>query len=450
MKTDSTTPKTNSSNVGGLVRKFGKVLHFRAEDRKLKSKNGFDSQPSDDPHIDQDSAIDEKESSIAVEKHREAVAMVLLVAKLFASVSAVKAAYAKLQVAQSPYDPETIQSADETVVSELKNLSELKQSYLKQQHIDDDDNQESLLEAEERENRCLVKTYEILKSKLELEVAQKDSEAALLRDQLRESEKRVRSIEKRMSGRRPFDDDLIVIPHFSALNPCHFLSMVRHTVRSVQTFTQSLVEHMESAGWDLVAVARSIEPCAAGGSNKTRKDWKRHVFESYVCRMMFADFQNRDSSSWDRERFFEEFAAFASPSSDVLRAVKPGSAFGRFCREKYASTMHSKMEMAFFGNLDHRATINSGTGFPGTRFFGVFAEMARRVWALHCLAFAFEPAVKVFQAPRGARFTEVYMESVDDGGGAATVGFTVVPGFMVGKMVIQCKVYLSDLKANGR
>jgi hypothetical protein len=87
-----------------------------------------------------------------------------------------------------------------------------------------------------------------------------------------------------------------------------------------------------------------------------------------------------------------------------------------------------------------------------------FAEMARRVWLLHCLFFAFdggdeEDGASIFQVRTGARFAEVYMESVNDGrtdsdafSTAAedrAVGFTVVPGFRVGRTVIQCRVYLS-------
>ena len=56
-----------------------------------------------------------------------------VLAKLFAGVSSVKSAYAELQLAQTPYDAAGIQSADETVVAELKSLSELKRCYLKKQ-----------------------------------------------------------------------------------------------------------------------------------------------------------------------------------------------------------------------------------------------------------------------------------------------------------------------------
>jgi len=54
-----------------------------------------------------------------------------LLATLFAGVSAVKAAYAQLQLAQFPYDAEAIQSADAAVVAELTRLSDTKRRYLR-------------------------------------------------------------------------------------------------------------------------------------------------------------------------------------------------------------------------------------------------------------------------------------------------------------------------------
>lgn len=83
---------------------------------------------------------------------------------------------------------------------------------------------------------------------------------------------------------------------------------------------------------------------------------------------------------------------------------------------------------------------------PETVFFSSFAEMAKRVYLLHCLAFAFDPSkASVFQIRKGSRFSEVYMESVNEEPvkSSPEVSFTVVPGFKMGKTVIQCQVYLT-------
>ncbi|KAJ0882194.1 putative protein gravitropic in the light 1 [Helianthus annuus] len=85
------------------------------------------------------------------------------IAKLFATISSVKAAYAQLQVAQSPYNPEAIQHADQILVSELKRLSEYKQLFLKN-HLDDDDvnsPETTQLLAEIQEQKNLVQMYDI-------------------------------------------------------------------------------------------------------------------------------------------------------------------------------------------------------------------------------------------------------------------------------------------------
>ena len=75
----------------------------------------------------------------------------------------------------------------------------------------------------------------------------------------------------------------------------------------------------------------------------------------------------------------------------------------------------------------------------------------KRVWLLHCLAFSYEPQASIFQVGKGCRFSDVYMESVNDEiflysevESDPQVAFTVVPGFRIGKTVLQCQVYLSQ------
>ncbi|KAK4421138.1 hypothetical protein Salat_2064300 [Sesamum alatum] len=88
----------------------------------------------------------------------------LCLRKLFATVSAVKAAYAELQMAQFPYNDEAVQSADQAVVDELKALSELKRRFLKNQ-IDSSPPHVTLMLAEIQEQQSLMKTYEITMKK---------------------------------------------------------------------------------------------------------------------------------------------------------------------------------------------------------------------------------------------------------------------------------------------
>ncbi|OEL25517.1 hypothetical protein BAE44_0013467 [Dichanthelium oligosanthes] len=320
-----------------------------------------------------------------------------LLATLFAGVSAVKAAYAQLQLAQFPYDAEAIQSADAAVASLTAELRA-----------------ERALEARLHPGRTLASL-----------------------------------------------DDL----HLSGLNPTHYLTALRHTVKSIRSFAKSMLNSMQSAGWDLAAAAAAVHP----GVPLQRPGDTRFVFESYVAMKMFANFHRRDFNFsflderefYDRRRFFEEFTELkAEPASAFLDVRNPRwGGFGKFLRAKYLSLVHARMETAFFGRLEQRGIVSAGPGFPESSWFAEFAEMARRVWLLHCLFFAFdggaeEDGASIFQVRTGARFSEVYMESVSDGRAAddaaaaavaddRVVGFTVLPGFRVGRTLIQCRVYLT-------
>ncbi|KAM1758761.1 hypothetical protein ACFX11_007855 [Malus domestica] len=150
-----------------------------------------------------------------------------------------------------------------------------------------------------------------------------------------------------------------------------------------------------------------------------------------------------------QQLFFVRFTELKSMKPKEYLAQNPRSAFAKFCRVKYLRLVHPKMETSFFGNLNQRNLINAGE-FPSSNFFTSFAEMAKRVWLLHCLAFSFNPEAAIFQVSKGCRFSEVYMESLADEAFLSTtsepqVGFTVVPGFRLGKSVIQCQVYLTRL-----
>ena len=389
-----------------------------------------------------------------------------LLANLFAGVSAVKAAYAQLQLAQFPYDAEAIQSADAAVVAELTRLSDTKRRYLRDPaaaargaaaagH--------TALAAHAEEQRHLLKTYQITARKLESDLRARDAEADRARSSLTAELRAERALEARLHPGRTLAslDEL----HLSGLNPTHFLTALRHTVKSIRSFARSMLNSMQSAGWDLGAAAAAVHP----GVPLRRAGDTKFVFESYVAMKMFANFHRRDFNFsflderefYDRRRFFEEFTELkAEPASAFLDVRNPRwSGFGKFLRAKYLSLVHARMETAFFGRLEQRGIVSAGPGFPESSWFADFAEMARRVWLLHCLFFAFdggaeEDGASIFQVRTGARFSEVYMESVSDGragddaGAAAAaedrvVGFTVLPGFRVGRTLIQCRVYLS-------
>ncbi|KAL5202860.1 hypothetical protein ABZP36_013812 [Zizania latifolia] len=399
----------------------------------------------------------------------DAAAAHAFVASLFAGVSAVKAAYAQLQLAQHPYDAEAIQSADAALVAELTKLSEQKRRYAGDPvgAANDAAAGPAVLAAHADEQRHLLRTYEITKRKLETELQARDAEAELARAALADELRAARALEERVHPGRTLAalDDL----HLSGLNATHFLTALRHTVKSIRSFSKSMLDKMWRAGWDPAAAAAAVHP----GVPLRHPGDEKFAFESFVALKMFANFHRRDfgfcslqdRNSYDRRHFFEEFAELkTAPAAAFLDARNSRwGALGEFLRDRYLSLVHERMEVAFFGRPDQRRTLTAGAAFPETAWFAEFAEMARRVWLLHCLFFAFDggaggpdDGASIFQARAGTRFSEMYMESVsvsdvdvDDGGtslapaGDRVVGFTVVPGFKVGWTVMQCRVYLS-------
>lgn len=442
-----------------LARSFAKVLHLRVATGVAPVEGIQKVKAQESSKNDQDTGSWSQSRSFEDndEKLRNTAELEAHLAQLFASVSSIKAAYAQLQYAQSPYDSNGIQSADQIVVSELKNLSELKRRYVKKQFDPSPDG--TLCLAEIQEQKSLLKTYELMRKKLECQMKLKDSEITFLREKLVDCHKQNKLLEKRLnpSGHLSVLDNL----HLSGISPSHFITVLQHTVKSIRSFVKLMITEMESSGWDISAAAAAIQP----GVVFSKATHKCLAFESFVCREMFDSFhipnfslpneslpeQNHRQQNHRHWLFFERFIELKSARSKEYLAQKPKSTFGKFCRAKYLKLVHPTMESSFFGNLSQRNLINSGD-FPHTPFFTSFSEMAKRVWLLHCLAFSFNPEASIFQVNKGCFFSEVYMESVIDEPSPSPladntypqVAFTVVPGFRIGKTVIQCQVYLSQ------
>ncbi|KAL1216106.1 Protein GRAVITROPIC IN THE LIGHT 1 [Cardamine amara subsp. amara] len=441
------------ASKGKLRRKFAKVLNIHkltgvAPEEEMK-KIKFDSKNAN---------LSESFYKLE-EEYERSLALEALLAKLFATVSSIKAAYAQLQYSQSPYDSIGIQKADNLVVAELKTLSELKQCFLKKQV--DPNPERTLVLAEIQELRSLLKTYEIMGKKLESQYKLKDSEIIFLREKLEESTKQNKLIEKRLNQSGQLCNPLDNL-HLSALNPTHFITYLHHTVKSTRGFVKLMIEQMKLAGWDISSAANSIQP----GVFYYKQDHKCFTFEHFVSNVMFEAFhlpyfstssdsrsyKNKKQSKAEKEMFFERFKELRSMKSKDYLTARPKSRFARFCRAKYLQLIHPKMEQAFFGHLHLRNQVSVGE-FPETSLCSGFLEMAKRIWLLHCLAFSFESQAEIFRVPKGCRFSEVYMKSVAEEAflpapesspeSEPRVAFTVVPGFRIGKTSIQCEVYLS-------
>ncbi|KOM49409.1 hypothetical protein LR48_Vigan08g023600 [Vigna angularis] len=441
---ESVKPSAVTPNKNKLARTFAKVLHVRAVTGiapvdGLKNVKGDADLQNEGNIIKEDEELQERKATEA------------LLAKAFASISTVKASYAQLQHAQSPYDPDVIQAADELIVSEFKTLSELKKCFFKKQFDPSPDR--AILQAKLKELESVNKTFEITGEKLESQARLKESEIIFLQEKLEEATKQSRSIEKRLnqSGSLSVLDNL----HISGLSPSHFVTVLRHTVRSIRNFVKLLVNEMRSADWDIDA---SVNAIIEQNVVYWKEDHKCFAIESFVCREMFDSFNFPNFSLPNeslpdknkRQLFFGRFNELKPVKAMEFLSGKPRSPFAKFCRIKFLRLVHPKMEASFFGNVNQRNMLNGGE-FPDTNFFTSFAEMAKRVWLLHCLAFSFEPQASIFQVEKGCRLSDVYMESVSENDeemaveSEPRVAFTVVPGFRIGKTLIQCQVYLSQV-----
>ncbi|KAK1431036.1 hypothetical protein QVD17_14235 [Tagetes erecta] len=444
----------HSSNKSRWARTFAKVMHIQAVtglDKFQKSK------PKMWEKVKPDRTVDENHQRVFFgeedEKLQKRAVMDAFIAKLFAAISSVKAAYAELQVYHLPYDADGIQSADQILVSELQSLSELKQSFLKK-HFDDISPETTQQSAEVQEQKNLIKTYEITRKKLDSQSKLKESELIFLKEKLEEIRRENKIIEKRLNSSGSLSSSSSsshVKLSFSSLSPTNFLFVLKQTTKSIRSLVKFMISEMESANWDLDAAANSIHPDVVYWDST-------HIcyaFESFVCKHMFDGFnlpefsilEDSQSKEKPREFFFDKFMELKSLKAREYITWKPASTFAEFCRCKYLKLVHPKMEASLFGNLSQRNLVNARK-FPETAFFDSFLEVAKWVWLLHCLAFSFNPdGATIFQVPKGSRFSEVFMDSVNEEAflspeSSPEVAFMVVPGFQVGKTVIQCQVYL--------
>ncbi|AEE75579.1 unnamed protein product [Arabidopsis thaliana] len=452
-----------SSGKGKLRRTFAKVINMKKltgvvpeGNNKVERVKKSQEKVKLDKDLAKNAANLSESFDKLEEEYEKRLAMEALLAKLFATISSIKSGYAQLQYAQSPYDPNGIQKADNLVVAELKTLSELKQSFLKKQLDPNPDR--TLVLAEIQELRSVLKTYEIMGKKLECQLKLKDSEIIFLKEKFQESMTQNKLMEKRLnqSGQlcNPLDHNL----HLSAVSSTHFVTYLHHTVKSIRGFVKLMVEQMKLAAWDIDMAAELIQPDVL----YYKQDHKCFALEHYVCKIMLEAFQlpyfsnesSKKTSREDKAMFFERFTELRSMKPREYLASRPKSRLAKFCRTKYLQLIHPKMEQAFFGHLHQRNQVTAGE-FPETSLCTAFLEMAKRVWLLHCLAFSFDPEASIFQVSRGCRFSEVYMKSVSEEAFFSPeqeesssetepgVAFTVVPGFRIGKTTIQCEVYLS-------
>jgi hypothetical protein len=395
-----------------------------------------------------------------------------LISSIFAAVSAFEASYFQLQSAHVPFVEENVKSTDKVLVSQLQRLSEFKKFYCNP-NLYSNFPFGSSLEAEVEENQSKLRTLGTVSNRLQLELEQKHDEVFKLRRKLSEIQKGNVNLSKKLCNSNVVNSGLSLGLNLN-LNPsCDVLlsvrvfdSLLHDGFRAAHKFTKILIGLMRKAGWDLGLAANAVHP----GVVYSKKGHNQYALLSYVCLGMFQGFDsicfglsseekdeeelvsNGDMCDLDlngRNSCLKQLLEHVSSNPMDLLGIHPGCEFSRFCEMKYERLIHPSMESSIFVDLDqNEAVLNSWRSL--SMFYEAFVGMASSIWTLHKLSHTFDPAVEIFQVERGAEFSMVYMDDVTKrltwpNKGRANVGFTVFPGFRIGKVVIQSQVYVSSV-----
>lgn len=354
-----------------------------------------------------------------------------------------------------PFNEESIKVNDKALISQLQKLAELRQLYINSRRNPNFSNPDfamgSCFEAQVQENQNKLRALETMFNRLQSDIDEKDSRVSVIRSRLNE----IQGFNSKLSKK-----DVKCKSEFPLLTIRVFDSMLLDTCKSLRKFCKLLVDLMKRAGWDLEFAASFVHPDV----EYAKKGHKRYAYLSYICLGMFKDFNTRsfglveneavrDGDKSDlavgRDNALKQLTDHASSNPADILNRNPGCEFTRFCESKYELLIHPTMESSIFRNLDRKeAVLDSWKSL--SVFYEAFVKMASSVWLLHKLAFSFDPVVEIFQVERGVEFSMVYMEDATRRGilprkSRPKVGFTVVPGFKIGKTVIQSQVYLTGL-----
>lgn len=379
-----------------------------------------------------------------------------LISSIFATVSSFEASYLQLQTAHVPFVEESIKSADRALVSHFQRLSEFKRFYFdfcRDSGSGKDLPIGSCLEAQVEENQSKLRTLGTFSDRLQEEMDQKDNEVVALRKRLDEMQRANSKLSRRLSGNSNSSCEVL-------LSVKVYDSVLHDACRLTHKFTKILIELMRGVGWDLDLAANLVHP----NVEYAKKAHNIYAFLSYVCLGMFRNFDSKCFGLVENGSLSNGHVSDSDNGSASLRQLLEHLSsnpmdwlsrdrncdFSRFCESKYQEIIHPTMESSIFSNMDRKEVVlNSWRSL--SVFYEAYVNMASSIWTLHLLAFSFDPVVEIFQVERGVDFSMVYMEDVTKRlllpcKSRAKVGFTVVPGFKIGRTVIQSQVYLSGLK----
>nr|XP_043618755.1 protein GRAVITROPIC IN THE LIGHT 1 [Erigeron canadensis]XP_043618756.1 protein GRAVITROPIC IN THE LIGHT 1 [Erigeron canadensis] len=365
-----------------------------------------------------------------------------LISSVFAVISSFEASYLQLQTAHVPYDEKGIIFNDKALVNQLHKLYEFRGLYIDSRKNPDfriEFTSGSCLEAQVNENQNKLRALETMFNRLQSDIDGKDDHVLKLRKELSE----IDDFNSRLSVKL---SKILKPPNGFLPTVRVFDSMLRDACRCCHRFTKLLVQLMKKAGWDLGLAASYVHP----NVNYLKTGHNRYAFLSYVCLGMFQGFDS-DGFGVDGNESCGDISMelFEHVSVNPLETLNknPGFPFSKFCERKYNELVHPTMESSIFKNVDIKKEVLDSWRSLSV-FYDAFVNMSSSIWLLHKLAHSFTPPVEIFQVEKGINFSMIYMEDVTKKGayhdiGVSKVGFTVVPGFKIGKTIIQSQVYLT-------
>ncbi|XP_062201434.1 protein GRAVITROPIC IN THE LIGHT 1-like [Phragmites australis] len=385
-----------------------------------------------------------------------------------ATASSFQAAYLHLQAAHAPFLPEAAAAADAAAVSHLRRLSELKRLARGEPAPPGPEGTLTAhLEAQVRENQALLRSFDAVVNRLQAALDAKDAAAASLRrehEALDDGNARLaarldRALAPPPTGAGCGGGDAVG----AMLSASVFDSVLRDALRVAHRFARALAEVLRCAGWDLAAAAAAAYPDVC----YSKPGHCRYALLSRVCLSMFDSFDSYQFGSTAdtatlqgielairQNESLQQFIEHSDADPMELMHSSPDCEFAQFCDRKYKQLIHPGIESSLFGNSDCGTLPVMGVAGP---LYELFIAMASSIWTLHRLAWAYDPAVGIFQVGQGTEYSSVYMENIVRSKGFSgsrelgkllrpKVGFTVVPGFRLGGTVIQCRVYLDCQK----
>ncbi|KAI3741215.1 hypothetical protein L1987_58885 [Smallanthus sonchifolius] len=369
-----------------------------------------------------------------------------LISSVFAVISSFEASYLQLQTSHVPFDEEGIMINDKALVNQLQKLYDFRGLYIDSRKNPDfnfDFTTGSCLEAQVNENQNKLRALETMFNRLQSDIDGKDDKVLIFKKQLGEIEEGNSKLSMRLSK-------ILKPPNGFLPRIRVFESMLRDACRSMHRFTKCLIQLMKKAGYDLDLAASYVHPDVV----YAKKGHHRYAFLSYVCLGIFQSFDTQDFGLVGNEASGDNsMELFDHVSVNPLETLNknPDFPFSKFCERKYEELVHPTMESSIFKNFDRKKEVMDSWRSV-TVFYDAFVHMSSSIWILHKLARSFSPPVEIFQVEKGVDFSMVYMEDVRKKDsvlekGISKVGFTVVPGFKIGRTVVQSQVYLTGSKS---